>query len=62
MYWQSTANDRGVLYTEFKYALRLQAIIDAIETDYGLQFSNDFLITHLKQIFIICICGYIEKR
>ena len=42
MYWQSTANDRGVLYTEFKYALRLQAIIDAIETDYGLQFSNDF--------------------
>ena len=42
MYWQSTANDRGVLYTEFKYALRLQAIIDAIQTDYGLQFSNDF--------------------
>ena len=48
----STANDgnlyynashiKGVTFTDLKYALRLQAIIDAIESKYSLTFSNDF--------------------
>ena len=36
------AHDHGVLYSELKYAIRLHKIIEAIETKYDLNFSNDF--------------------
>ena len=36
------ASNRGVLWSELKYALRVDAIIRAIEDKYTLTFSNDF--------------------
>ena len=36
------AHDHGVLYSELKYAIRLHRIVQAIETKYGLNFSDDF--------------------
>jgi hypothetical protein len=44
LYAQSTGSPNGLLWSDLKYAIRLQAIIDAIEaqTEYGLTFSNDF--------------------
>lgn len=32
----------GILYSELKYAIRLHTIVQAIETKYGLTFSDDF--------------------
>jgi hypothetical protein len=37
-----TSHDHGVLYSELKYAIRLHKIVEAIETKYGLTFSDDF--------------------
>ena len=34
--------DHGVLYSELKYAIRLHKIVEAIESKYGLTFSDDF--------------------
>ncbi len=39
---EGSSHDHGVFWTDLKYALRLQAIIDAIETKYSITFSNDF--------------------
>lgn len=36
------ATNRGVLWSELKFALRVDAIIRAIESKYDLTFSNDF--------------------
>tara|TARA_R100000988_G_scaffold35109_1_gene17680 strand:+ start:343 stop:2415 length:2073 start_codon:yes stop_codon:yes gene_type:complete len=42
--WDSATSVNGVYWNDLKFAIRLQAIIDAIEaqTNYGLTFSNDF--------------------
>ena len=40
--YYNSSNIKGVVWTQLKYALRLQAIIDAIETKYSITFSNDF--------------------
>ena len=37
-----TQHQNGVDWKQFKYAIRLQAIIDAIETKYNITFSDDF--------------------
>tara|TARA_R100000988_G_scaffold38836_1_gene19380 strand:+ start:273 stop:2366 length:2094 start_codon:yes stop_codon:yes gene_type:complete len=51
VYWQSTGSANGVTWNQLKYAIRLQTIIDAIETETRYQnadgtqkitFSNDF--------------------
>ena len=45
LYWNTNGlfNDNGVEFTQFKYAIRLRAIISAIETEYpSITFSNDF--------------------
>ena len=42
LYFLNGRNDNGVLFTELKYALKLQRIIDAIQTQYPITFSNDF--------------------
>jgi hypothetical protein len=36
--------DHGVLYSELKYAIRLHRIVQAIESKYGITFSNDFFV------------------
>lgn len=35
-------HDHGLLWSELKYAIRVEKIIRAIESQYGLTFSNDF--------------------
>ena len=42
LYFNPTFNNNGVDYKQLKYALRLSAIIDAIQTQYPITFSNDF--------------------
>ena len=41
----------GVAWNEFKYAIRLQAIIDAIETRYNITFSDDFFNDNTNEKF-----------
>ena len=38
------SNYHGVLYSELKYAIRLHRIVEAIETKYGITFSDDFFV------------------
>tara|TARA_R100000544_G_scaffold35514_1_gene22902 strand:- start:1999 stop:4017 length:2019 start_codon:yes stop_codon:yes gene_type:complete len=40
--FQSGNTKKGVLFTDLKFALRISKIIEAIETQYSLTFSNDF--------------------
>ena len=45
LYWSTNGlfADNGVEFTQFKYAIRLRAIISAIESEYpSITFSNDF--------------------
>ena len=37
-----TGKHRGVVWNQLKYAIRVRKIVEAIETKYGLTFSNDF--------------------
>lgn len=41
----------GVAWDEFKFAIRLQAIIDAIESRYNITFSNDFFNDNTNEKF-----------
>ena len=43
--------DNGVNWNQFKYAIRVQTIIDAIESDFNIQFSNDFFNDATNQEF-----------
>ena len=46
-----THHQNGVAWNQFKYAIRLQAIIDAIETKYNITFSNDFFNDNTNEKF-----------
>ena len=46
-----TQSQNGVAWNEFKYAIRLQAIIDAIETKYNITFSDDFFNDNTNEKF-----------
>lgn len=46
-----TPHQNGVEWNQFKYAIRLQAIIDAIETRYNITFSNDFFNDNTNEKF-----------
>ena len=41
----NSSEKKGVSYTDLKYAIRLHSIIEAIETKYGITFSDDFFNT-----------------
>ena len=44
--------DNGINWNQFKYAIRVQAIIDAIQTTYpDITFSNDFFNNSLNTDF-----------
>ena len=45
------ATNRGVLWSELKYALRVDAILRAIESRYDLTFSNDFFVSTNKPYY-----------
>ena len=42
LYYDGTKPSRGVQYTDLKPALKVSAIIDAIETKYGITFDSEF--------------------
>ena len=44
VYWESGGGSHlhGVAWNDLKYAIRVDTIIQAIATDYGITFSNDF--------------------
>ena len=42
LYYRNVYTNTGVNWNQFKYSLRLQAIITAIQTDYPITFSDDF--------------------
>jgi len=43
LHWHNAGGTNGVVWNQLKFAIRLQAIIDAIETQYPeITFSNDF--------------------
>ncbi len=46
-----TQSQNGVDWNEFKYAIRLQAIIDAIESKYNITFSDDFFNDNTNEKF-----------
>jgi len=46
-----TQHQNGVDWKQFKYAIRLQAIIDAIETKYNITFSDDFFNDNTNEKF-----------
>ena len=46
-----TTNQNGVSYNQFKYAIRLQSIISAIEEKYNIEFSDDFFNDNTNEKF-----------
>ena len=46
-----TPHQNGVEWNQFKYAIRLQAIIDAIESKYNITFSDDFFNDNTNEKF-----------
>jgi hypothetical protein len=46
-----TQYQNGVYWNEFKYAVRLQNIIEAIQTKYGITFSDDFFNDNTNEQF-----------
>jgi len=46
-----TNSQNGVQWNQFKYAIRLQAIIDAIESKYDITFSDDFFNDNTNEQF-----------
>jgi hypothetical protein len=46
-----TQSQNGVYWNEFKYAVRLQNIIEAIQTKYGITFSDDFFNDNTNEQF-----------
>ena len=46
-----TPHQNGVEWNQFKYAIRVQAIIDAIESKYNITFSDDFFNDNTNEKF-----------
>ena len=44
-YHGGTVDYHGVLYSDLKYAIRVDTIVQAIESNYGITFSNDFFVS-----------------
>ena len=42
LYWVDASSVNGVYWSDLKYAIRLDAILDAIKSKYSLTFSTDF--------------------
>ena len=64
IYYQSGHPEHGVFYYDFKPAIKLQKIIDAIETKYGIEFQSDFFASaDFGKLFMWCHrrAGYMFK-
>ena len=44
-YHGGTVDYHGVLYSDLKFAIRVDTIVQAIESNYGITFSNDFFVS-----------------
>jgi hypothetical protein len=45
LYWVDASSVNGVYWSDLKYAIRLDAILRAIESEYSLTFSNNFFVS-----------------
>lgn len=64
IYYQSGHPEHGVFYYDFKPAIKLQKIIDAIEAKYSIEFQSDFFAsTDFGKLFMWCHrrAGYMFK-
>jgi len=64
IYYQSGHPEHGVFYYDFKPAIKLQKIIDAIEAKYGIEFQSDFFASaDFGKLFMWCHrrAGYMFK-
>ena len=64
IYYQSGHPEHGVFYYDFKPAIKLQKIIDAIEAKYGIEFQSDFFDSaDFGKLFMWCHrrAGYMFK-
>lgn len=64
IYYQSGHPEHGVFYYDFKPAIKLQKIIDAIEAKYGIEFQSDFFASaDFGRLFMWCHrrAGYMFK-
>lgn len=53
--YHSGHNEHGVFYYDLKPAIKVKAILDAIETDYGITFNSDlFDSTDFAKLFMWC--------
>ena len=57
----STSNLRGIYYKDLKPAIRIYHIIKAIETKYGIQFTDDFFNTSNKPFYDLYLLLHREK-
>ena len=64
IYYHSGHNEHGVFYYDLKPAIKLQKVIDAIETKYGIEFNSDFFDSaDFGKLFMWCHrrAGYMFK-
>ena len=64
IYHHSGHNEHGVFYYDLKPAIKLQKVIDAIETKYSIEFNSDFFdSTDFGKLFMWCHrrAGYMFK-
>ena len=55
IHYHSGHNEHGVFYYDLKPAIKVKAILDAIETDYGVTFNSDlFDSTDFAKLFMWC--------
>jgi hypothetical protein len=55
IHYHSGHNEHGVFYYDLKPAIKVKAILDAIETDYGVTFNSDlFDSTDFGKLFMWC--------
>ena len=57
----SSSNLRGIYYKDLKPAIRIYHIIKAIETKYGIQFTDDFFNTSNKPFYDLYLLLHREK-
>ena len=63
--YHSGHNEHGVFYYDLKPAIKLQKVIDAIETKYGIEFNSDFFDSaDFGKLFMWCHrrAGYMFKN
>ena len=64
IYYHSGHNEHGVFYYDLKPAIKLQKVIDAIETKYSIEFNSDFFDSaDFGKLFMWCHrrAGYMFK-